>query len=182
MYEDLREESARAITGLDFPGYAIGGLSVGEDRTSMYGMIETVNGVLPADRPRYLMGVGSPGDFLEAVMRGVDMFDSVLPTRNARNGTVFTPEGRLVLKNSVHREDTRPIQANCPCFACQKFTRGYIRHLFKTREILGYRLATIHNLSYLLRFAESLRSAILEGRVVEFRERFLRGSDSSDPG
>lgn len=175
MFAELRRECARFVTGAGFPGYAVGGLSVGEDRETMYRMLEQVTLLLPEDRPRYLMGVGAPGDILEAVLRGVDMFDSVLPTRNARNASVFVPGGKLSLRNAVFRDDERPLQAGCPCYTCATFTRAYLRHLFKTREILGYRLATLHNLHYVIGFTAKLRRAILGGRVTAFRESFYRG-------
>lgn len=175
MFEDLRMDCARFIADAGFPGNAIGGLSVGEDKQTMHRILDCVTPLLPSSSPRYLMGVGAPGDILEAVSRGVDMFDSVLPTRNARNGTVFIPGGKLLLKNAGLREDDRPIQEGCRCPACTNFSRAYLRHLFKTREILGYRLATLHNLHYILGFTAALRRAILEGTVAMFRERFLRG-------
>lgn len=176
FYTDLREISARRIVELDFPGYAIGGLSVGEDRETTKRMIELVVSLLPEDRPRYLMGVGAPADILEAVCMGIDMFDSVLPTRNARNATVFIPGGKLLLRNSEFKEDEKPIQNNCQCYTCKNFSRAYLRHLFKTREILGYRLATIHNLYYIVHFVSELRRSIIEGKLSWFREEFKRGS------
>lgn len=174
-YKDLREYCARKIVDISFPGYAIGGLSVGEDKKTMYDIIDVVTDLLPDCKPRYLMGVGAPGDILEAVTRGVDMFDSVLPTRNARNGTVFIPGSRIILKNSENREDTKPIQENCGCYTCRNFSRAYLRHLFKTREILGYRLASIHNLYYIIDFVAKLRDAVKKGTVEKFRNAFDRG-------
>ncbi len=176
MYRETREWCARKIVGMDFEGYAVGGLSVGEEKEIMYDMLEHTSSFLPSDRPRYLMGVGAPDNILEAVVRGVDMFDSVLPTRNARNATVFIPGGKLLLRNAACREDNTPIQASCECYTCRNFTRAYLRHLFKTREILGYRLATIHNLHYLLHFVSQMREAIREGRLYHFREAFYRGA------
>lgn len=175
IFEDLRERCAKQLVSLDFPGYAIGGLSVGEEHAVMYRMVHHTVGFLPEDKPRYLMGVGGPDNIIESVMRGVDMFDSVLPTRNARNATVFIPGGRLLLRNSSNREDERPIQEGCGCYTCTHFSRAYLRHLFKTREILGYRLATIHNLFYLLDFMRRLRDAIIEGSLESFRDSFYRG-------
>lgn len=175
MFPDLRRECARFVTGIGFPGYAIGGLSVGEKRETMYLMLGEVNRMLPQDRPRYLMGVGEPRDILEAVIRGVDMFDSVLPTRNARNASVFVPGGKLALRNAGFRNDEKPVQEGCSCYTCTNFTRAYLRHLFKTREILGYRLATLHNLHYVINFMGSIRKSILEGKLVEFTESFHRG-------
>jgi queuine tRNA-ribosyltransferase len=176
MYRETREWCAQKIVGMDFPGYAVGGLSVGEEKETLYDMLEHTSSFLPPDRPRYLMGVGAPDNILEAVVRGVDMFDSVLPTRNARNATVFIPGGKLLLRNAACRDDNTPIQASCECYTCRNFTRAYLRHLFKTREILGYRLATIHNLHYLLHFVSQMREAIHEGRLYHFREDFYRGT------
>ena len=175
IFEDLRERCVKRIVQIGFPGYALGGLSVGEDKSSMYRIIDFTTELLPEDMPRYLMGVGAPEDILEAVMRGIDMFDSVLPTRNARNGSVFVPGGRLVLKNSVNTEDTNPILPGCTCYTCTHFTRAYLRHLFKTREILGYRLATIHNLHYIMQFVRQIRNAIRAGSIQELKNRFSRG-------
>jgi queuine tRNA-ribosyltransferase len=175
LFRDLRARCAEQLVRLDFPGYAVGGLSVGEDRSTMYDILGFTTALLPEDKPRYLMGVGAPGDLLEGVLRGVDMFDSVLPTRNARNATVFVPGGKLLLRNTINREDERPIQEGCSCYTCRHFTRAYLRHLFKTREILGYRLATIHNLSYLMRFVDEIRAAIRKGTLDDFRDDFQRG-------
>jgi queuine tRNA-ribosyltransferase len=175
MYRDIRKRCARRIVAMDFPGYAVGGLSVGEDRETMYGILEYTTALLPPERPRYLMGVGSPENILEAVLRGVDMFDSVLPTRNARNATVFIPGGKLLLRNAAYRADESPIQSSCGCYTCRNFTRAYLRHLFKTREILGYRLATIHNLHYVLHFVERIREAIRSGRLSGFKKEYYEG-------
>jgi queuine tRNA-ribosyltransferase len=175
LYKDLRSLCAQKLVELDFPGYAVGGLSVGEDKETMYETLQHTTSLLPEHRPRYLMGVGAPEDILEAVLRGIDMLDSVLPTRNARNATVFIPGGRLLLRNAEHREDTRPIMENCNCYTCSTFSRAYLRHLFKTREMLAYRLATIHNLYYLLRFTASIRTAIREGSLIQFRDNYYRG-------
>jgi queuine tRNA-ribosyltransferase len=175
LFRDLRAWCAEQLVRLDLPGYAIGGLSVGEERSRMYEILEFTTSLLPEDKPRYLMGVGAPADILEGVLRGVDMFDSVLPTRNARNATVFGPGGKLQLRNAAHREDQRPIQEGCGCYTCRHFTRAYLRHLFKTREILGYRLATIHNLTYLIGFVRGIRTAIDEGTLQAFRDDFQKG-------
>jgi queuine tRNA-ribosyltransferase len=175
VYPDLRERCAKALQDIDFPGYAVGGLSVGEEKKTMYEILSFTTNLLPADKPRYLMGVGAPGDILESVMHGVDMFDSVLPTRNARNATVFVPGGKLSLRNAVNKDDSRSIQQGCICYACRNFSRAYIRHLFKTREILAYRLATIHNLHYLIGFVTELRNAVKEQKTEEFAERFKDG-------
>jgi queuine tRNA-ribosyltransferase len=176
LFRRLRESSADRLADLDLPGYAIGGLSVGEAKTEMYEVIEYTARRLPWHKPRYLMGVGDPADMLEAVLRGIDMFDSVLPTRNARNATVFVRGGRLLLRNAEHRGDERPIQEGCGCYTCAHFTRAYLRHLFKTREILGYRLATIHNLSFINQFMSSLRAAVSTSRVEEFRRAWFRSA------
>ncbi|HUT65175.1 MAG TPA: tRNA guanosine(34) transglycosylase Tgt [Spirochaetota bacterium] len=175
IYRDLREKCAAQLMDIDFPGYAVGGLSVGEEKETMYEVLDFTTCLLPDDKPRYLMGVGAPDDILEAVIRGIDMFDSVLPTRNARNATVFVPGGKLLLRKAEHREEERPIQEGCGCYTCTHFSRAYVRHLFKTREILAYRLATIHNLHYLIEFVSGLRAAIEGGRIEEFVELFRSG-------
>ncbi len=175
QYQDLRESCALKIMDMGFPGYAIGGLSVGEEKETMYNILGILSDILPREKPRYLMGVGAPEDILEAVLNGTDMFDSVLPTRNARNGTVFIPGGKLVLKNSANREDFGPIQEDCVCYTCRNFTRAYLRHLFKTREILGYRLSSIHNLHYIINFVAKLRNSIKEGKVEKFKNKFYKG-------
>jgi len=175
VFEKLRERCALSLVDMNFPGYAVGGLSVGEDKPTMYRILDFTIGLLPEDKPRYLMGVGSPEDILQAVIRGVDMFDSVLPTRIARNGTVFIPGGKLVLRNSQFRNDTSPIQKGCDCYTCKNFSRGYIRHLFNTREILGYRLATIHNLFYIISFMKKLRDAIREKKMETLIQQYNEG-------
>ncbi|MDU4960654.1 MAG: tRNA guanosine(34) transglycosylase Tgt [Sporomusaceae bacterium] len=172
MYKDLRAQSAADLISLDFPGYAIGGLSVGEPKRLMYEMLEHTTPLLPARKARYLMGVGTADCLLEGVMRGVDMFDCVFPTRVARNGTVMTKRGRLVVKNAEFARDLRPIDPECGCYSCRHFSRAYIRHLFKAEEILGLRLTTIHNLYYLLDFMRRMRRAIIEDRFPAFREEF----------
>ena len=179
MYEDLRAESAKVIGGMDFAGCAIGGLSVGEPRELMYKMLEISTRHLPEDKARYLMGVGTPDHLIEGVLRGVDMFDCVFPTRVARNGmAMVSPQvsarGRLVMKNSEFTEDFSPLEPNCDCYACRnKFSRAYIRHLIRTDEIFGLRLLTLHNLRYLQRFMANMREAILSDRFSEFRENFF---------
>ena len=172
MYKDLRTKSAQELVDLDFPGYAIGGLSVGEPKSLMYEMLEHTVPQLPDKKPRYLMGVGTPDCLLEGVMRGIDMFDCVFPTRVARNGTVLTQNGRLVVRNAQYMRDFQPIDAECGCYTCRNFSRAYIRHLFKADEILGLRLTTIHNLYFLLNFMKKMRKSILEDRFVAFREEF----------
>ena len=173
IFEDLRAESARVLAGMGFPGYAIGGLSVGESKEDMHRILEHTVPLLPADKPRYLMGVGSPEDLLECTARGIDLFDCVLPTRLARNGAVFTPEGRLNLRNAAHSEDPRPIQEGCACYTCRNFSRAYLRHLTMSGEILGLRLNTIHNVHFLLALMRDIRQAVLEGRFAAFKEAFL---------
>ncbi len=171
-FNDLREKSAKELIELDFPGYAIGGLSVGEPKNIMYDMLEYTVPFIPPKKPRYLMGVGSPDCLVEGVARGIDMFDCVLPTRIARNGTVFVPEGKLVIRNAPYAKDFRPLDETCDCYACQNFSRAYIRHLIKTDEVLGIRLTTIHNLRFIIRLMENIRKAILEGNFAEFRKEF----------
>ncbi|WP_018086390.1 tRNA guanosine(34) transglycosylase Tgt [Desulfurispora thermophila] len=171
-YRDLREESARQLVAMDFPGYAVGGLSVGEPKSLMYEVLDYTVPLLPENKPRYLMGVGSPDCLVEGVARGIDMFDCVLPTRIARNGTVFTKQGRLVVRNAEYKEDFRPLEEGCSCYACRNYTRAYIRHLIKANEILGLRLTTIHNLHFLHNLMEQIRQAILNGNFVRWREDF----------
>ncbi len=171
VFHDLREQSARFLTALDFPGYAIGGLSVGETKEQMHGVLELLDGLLPANRPRYLMGVGTPEDLVECVARGVDMFDCVLPTRLARNGGVLTRTGRLNLRNARFADDPGPIDPGCTCYTCTHFSRAYLRHLTQANEILGHHLLTLHNLHLMLTIARELREAILEGRFQVYRRR-----------
>lgn len=172
VYRDLREQSAAEITALDFPGFAIGGLSVGEPKPSMYEVLEYTVPLMPKDKPRYLMGVGSPDCLIEGVSHGVDMFDCVLPTRIARNGTAMTSQGKVVIRNAAHARDFSPLDPECSCYTCRNYSRAYLRHLFKAEEILGLRLFTIHNLFFLLRLMERMREAILEDRFLAFREEF----------
>jgi queuine tRNA-ribosyltransferase len=173
MYPDLRVESAKQLVDLDFPGYAIGGLSVGEPKPVMHEMIETVEPYLPKEKPRYLMGVGTPEDIFEAVERGVDMFDCVMPTRNGRTGTVFASFGRLVIRNAQYAHDFIPLDPECDCYTCRNYTRAYIRHLINVGEILGLRLTTLHNLHFLLQLMVQIRSAIRENRFSEYKTGFL---------
>ena len=179
FYEDLRIESAKTLADMDFPGYGIGGLSVGEPKPVMYGMLEAIMPYMPEHKPRYLMGVGSPDCLVEGVYRGVDMFDCVLATRVARNGTCFTDSGRLVIRNAQYAHDFGPIEEGCDCYACRNYSRAYIRHLLKAGEITGGRLATIHNLRYLIRLMERIRAAIEEDRFEEFRRDFFNRYDMS---
>lgn len=176
IYEDLRNKSFDELFEMDddFSGYAIGGLAVGEPREDMYRILEYITPKLPQDKPRYLMGVGEPVDMLEAVESGIDMMDCVQPTRLGRHGTVFTKYGRLVIKNSAYSRDDRPLDEGCDCYVCKNYTRAYIRHLFKVGEILGQRLATYHNLHFLLKLMEGARNAILNERFQEYKEEFLK--------
>lgn len=172
-YKELRRQSANDLVSLDFPGYAIGGLSVGEPKEVMNEMLEFTTPFLPADKPRYLMGVGSPDSLIDGAIRGIDMFDCVLPTRIARNGTLMTSQGRLVVKNAKYARDFRPIDEQCDCYTCRNYSRAYIRHLIHTNETLGIRLTTYHNLYFLLKLMEKIRQAIREDRLGDFREEFF---------
>ena len=174
---DLRIESARALADMDFPGYGIGGLSVGEPKPQMYELLEATTPELPAEKPRYLMGVGSPDCLIEGALRGVDMFDCVLATRIARNGTVFTPNGRMVLRNAKYTHDFSPIDPECDCYACRNYSRAYIRHLFKAEEILGAHLCSVHNLRFLLRLMERVRAAIESDTLEQLRDEFYSRYD-----
>ena len=172
FYKDLRIECAREMGKLDLPGYGIGGLSVGEPKEIMYDILDAINPVMPIEKPRYLMGVGSPDCIIEGVLRGVDMFDCVLATRVARNGTVFTRNGRLVIRNAKYAHEFKPLDETCDCYACQNYSRAYIRHLLKAEEIFGLRLCSIHNLRFLTRLAEDIRSAIEQDSLRDFAEEF----------
>lgn len=174
VFLELREKSTKDLLELDFPGYGIGGLSVGEPKSEMYKVLDHIMPMIPKHLPRYLMGVGSPDCLVEGVARGVDMFDCVLPTRMARNGTVLTRSGRLVVRNAKYAEDYRPLEEGCECYACRNFSRGYIRHLIKAKEVLGIRLTTIHNLHFLSKLMADMRRAILEDEFDSFREDFFR--------
>lgn len=174
MYKDLREISAKDLVGLDFPGYALGGLSVGEPKPIMYEMLDYTVPFLPENKPRYLMGVGSPDCVIEGAIRGIDMFDCVLPTRIARNGTAFTKSGKVVIRNAKYKHDFTPLDSNCDCYTCRTFTRAYLRHLFNVNEILGLRLITIHNLNYLMRLMDEIRNAIRNESLYNLREEFYR--------
>lgn len=173
MYEDLRKMSAEHLTSMDFPGYAIGGLSVGEPKHMMYEMLDCTVPMLPGNKPRYLMGVGSPDALIEGSIRGIDMFDCVLPTRIARNGTVMTSNGRLVVRNAQFAEDFGPLDPECNCYTCSNYSRAYIRHLIKADETFGIRLTTYHNLHFLLQLMREVRQAIMEDRLLDFKERFF---------
>ncbi len=180
VFPDLRERSARFITGLGFDGYAIGGLSVGEPKEQTCAVLEWMDALLPADRPRYLMGVGTPEDLVEGVARGVDMFDCVLPTRMARNGGALTCHGRLNLRNARYADDPSPLLPGCTCYTCTHFSRAYLRHLVLANEILGHQLLTLHNLHLMLTMAREIREAILEGRFAAYREAFWAEGELSN--
>ena len=182
MYKDLRIESAKITAGMDFDGCAIGGLSVGEPKPVMYEMIEAIEPYIPKNKPRYLMGVGSPDCLVEGVARGIDMFDCVLATRIGRNGTVFTKHGRMILRNLCFAEDPRPIEEDCDCYTCRNFSRAYLRHLVKTNEIFGANLLSVHNLRFLTRMMEEIRSAINNGTFDAYREKFWENYKISDKG
>jgi queuine tRNA-ribosyltransferase len=168
MHEDLRDESLAALTGIGFDGYAIGGLSVGEPKSDMLRILRHTAPRLPADRPRYLMGVGTPSDIVAAVRAGVDMFDCVLPTRNARNGWLYTRHGVIKLRNARYRDDLAPLDPDCACYTCRHFTRAYLHHLQRVNEMLGARLNTLHNLHYYQELMRGLRGAIADGRLAGF--------------
>jgi queuine tRNA-ribosyltransferase len=172
MWPQHRREQAQAMVALGFDGYAIGGLSVGEDKDTREAMLDATVPELPVNQPRYLMGVGTPEDLVEAVRRGVDMFDCVLPTRNARNGTALTRFGRVVIKNAEHRASSAPLDGTCGCYTCRSYSRAYLRHLYVAREILAYRLLTIHNVYYYLELMAGLRRALAQGTFGEFRQAF----------
>lgn len=172
-YKDLRIQHARDLVSLDFPGYSIGGLSVGESKDEMNEVLDYLTPELPKDKPRYLMGVGSPDALIDGVIRGVDMFDCVLATRIARNGTCMTSHGRLVVKNAQYARDFRPIDEGCQCYTCQNYTRAYVRHLIKSDEIFGLRLASIHNVHFLLQLMKDVREAIKNDQLLEFRQDFF---------
>ncbi|MGB0473809.1 MAG: tRNA guanosine(34) transglycosylase Tgt [Porticoccaceae bacterium] len=181
MYESLRDESMAGLEEIGFDGYAIGGLSVGEPKEDMIRILEHLGDKMPADKPRYLMGVGKPADLVEAVLRGIDMFDCVMPTRNARNGHLFTSTGVIKIRNAVHRGDTSPLDAECDCYTCQNFTRGYLHHLDKCGEILGAQLNTIHNLRYYQNLMKGLRDAIENDCLDQFVDEFYRKQGQQRP-
>ncbi|UUV18108.1 tRNA guanosine(34) transglycosylase Tgt [Fusobacteria bacterium ZRK30] len=184
IYEDLRDKSMNELMEMDesFSGYAIGGLAVGEPREDMYRILDYITPKLPEHKPRYLMGVGEPLDMLEAVEHGVDMMDCVQPSRIGRHGTTFTKYGRLVIKNAKYSLDPRPLDEDCDCYVCKNYTRGYIRHLFKANEMLGQKLATYHNLYFLIKMMNGARDAIMDKRFIAFKEEFIsnytQGKDS----
>ncbi len=180
-YEDLRRQSAEDLVALDFPGYAIGGLSVGEPKDVMNRALEFTIPFMPFDKPRYLMGVGSPDSLIDGAIRGIDMFDCVLPTRIARNGTLMTSEGRLNLKNAKFKRDFTPIDEKCTCYTCTNYTRAYVHHLLRADETFGIRLTSYHNLHFLLNLMEQVRQAIREDRLGDFREEFFEAYGFNKP-
>lgn len=181
-YDSLRRRCAEELVEIGFDGYAIGGLSVGEPKSAMFEMVGVSAEVMPGDKPRYLMGVGFPGDIVKCVGQGMDMFDCVMPTRNARNGTVFTSEGKLVVKNAAYADDFRPLDPECDCYSCRNFTRAYIRHLFQAGEILAPRLATLHSVTYFQRVMREARKAIMEDRFGKYMQAFLRRLENHKHG
>jgi queuine tRNA-ribosyltransferase len=174
LFEDLRRKSAEELIKIGFDGYAAGGLSVGEPKEDMHRMISFTAPLLPADKPRYLMGIGDLGDVLKAVEAGFDMFDCVMPTRNARNGTLFTTRGRISIKREEFKADPGPLDPECQCYTCRNYSRGYLRHLFLAREILSMRLNTIHNLYLYLNFFRNMRESITEGKFTEFKNKWTK--------
>ncbi len=172
MYKDLRQESAESLVGLDFPGYAIGGLSVGEPKPLMYELLEHTTPFLPAGKARYLMGVGTPDCLVEGVARGIDMFDCVFPTRVARNGTAITSRGRVVVRNAAFTDDFSPLDPECDCYTCKNYSKAYLRHLIRCDEIFGLRLMSLHNLHYLIHLMQRIRLAIMEDRFAAFQKNF----------
>ena len=171
VFRDLRERSVEDIVGIGFDGYAIGGLSVGESMEKMYEVVEYTAAMLPEDMPRYLMGVGRPIDILRAILLGIDMFDCVMPTRNARNGLMFTSQGKVSIRNSQYREDHGPLDPNCSCYTCRNYSRAYLRHLYTSGEMLSYRLQSIHNIHFYLKLIADIREAIKEGNLKEMLKR-----------
>ena len=173
IYPDLRRESVNGLLDLNFDGFAIGGLAVGETQAVRNEITRFCTDLLPQNKPRYLMGVGMPEDILDAIDRGVDMFDCVIPTRNARNGTVFTSRGKLVIRNSKYKQDFKPLDETCDCYACSNFSRAYIRHLFNVNEVLGLRLATVHNIHFYMKIVKEARKSIVDKNYLEWKNSFL---------
>jgi queuine tRNA-ribosyltransferase len=179
-YEDLRIACAESLVKIGFDGYALGGVSVGEPKDLMYNIVKLAAGFLPKDKPRYLMGVGMPQDILDAVEEGIDMFDCVVPTRYGRNGTAFTSDGKITVRNAPYIEDFRPLDAGCGCYTCKSFSRSYLRHLFNAEEILGLRLVSLHNVHFFLELMRAARQAIQQDRFKEFKREFLSNYNSRD--
>jgi queuine tRNA-ribosyltransferase len=180
IFPELRRESAAAITSLDFPGYAIGGLSLGEPKELTWSIVNETMSFLPSDSPRYLMGVGSPEDIVEGVSRGIDLFDSALPTRVARNGAIFTMQGRQNIRKAIYKTKEQPVDADCDCYTCRTFSAAYLHHLFKCEELLAYRLATIHNLRFITRLMQQIENAIQQGAFAAFKKDFLNQYQVTD--
>ena len=180
MFEDLRKQSAEEIVNIGFDGYAIGGVSVGEENNLMYKIVDATTPNLPEDKPRYLMGVGTPEDIVESVAMGIDMFDCVIPTRNARNGMLFTTDGKLVIKNSQFTDDPRPVDESCGCYTCRNYSRAYLRHIYMANEILASMLNTIHNLYYYINLMKEIRQAIAGGRYEQFRKEFYKKQEVTE--
>jgi len=174
MYADLRLQSLALVRDIDFEGIAIGGLSVGEPKKDMMAILDVLAPHLPVNKPHYVMGVGTPDDLIEGIDRGIDMFDCVMPTRNARNGTLFTDDGKLNIKNSIYSDDARPVMEDCDCYTCRHFSRAYLRHLYMAKEILSSRLNTLHNLHYYCALMRKARTALEEGNWPQFRDQFLQ--------
>jgi len=180
VFPELRHQSAEYLTSLDFPGYAIGGLSIGETKKETLSLIEETIALLPENKPRYLMGVGSPEDIVEGVARGVDIFDSALPTRVARNGALFTYLGRVNIRNAGYAQEERPVDTDCDCYTCRTFSAAYLHHLFNSQELLAYRLATIHNLTFISKLMQKIRETVLEDAFASFKDEFLAGYQTTD--
>ncbi len=174
VFPEIRQHSAKELVKLNFDGYAIGGLAVGEPTEEMYSILEVTEPLLPQQKPRYLMGVGLPENIIEAIARGIDMFDCVIPTRNGRNGMIFTDKGVINIKNAKYKYDFTPLQEHCPCYACRNYTRAYIRHLFLLKEVFGLQLASIHNLTFFLYLVREARRAILERRFYDWKKTILK--------
>ncbi|MEE8420977.1 MAG: tRNA guanosine(34) transglycosylase Tgt, partial [Dehalococcoidales bacterium] len=180
FYPELRRHSAEYLTSLDFPGYAIGGVSLGEPKAETWAMVEEVTAILPADKPRYLMGVGSPEDIVQGVARGIDIFDSALPTRVARNGALYTTGGRCNIRNAAYRHQEGPIDPACGCYTCRTFSAAYLHHLFRSQELLGLRLATVHNLTFMADLIKKIRKAVRDGTFHQFKDFFLATYQPTD--
>jgi queuine tRNA-ribosyltransferase len=180
VFPDLRKQSARYLTALNFDGFAIGGLSIGEPKSVTFDITEQMSALLPTDKPRYLMGVGAPEDVVECVARGIDIFDCAMPTRVARNGALYTPTGRVDIENAVYKEQETPIDTTCNCYTCRNFSAAYLHHLFRSKELLAYRLATIHNLAFMSNLVQAVRNSILDGTFDEFRKKFLATYKTTD--
>ena len=180
IFPELRHQSAAAITSLDFPGYAIGGLSLGEPKELTWAMVDETVPFLPQDKPRYLMGVGSPEDIVEGVSRGIDIFDSALPTRIARNGALFTMRGRQNIRRAIYKTKDEPVDTDCDCYTCRTFSAAYLHHLFRCEELLAYRLATIHNLRFITRLVQRIKDAIQQDTFIDFKNDFLGGYQVTD--